>query len=225
MSASSSPTTSACPPARARRRSGPRARRAQLVQAGDLALREGLVGESASGGPRHSASASSSARRRARVARRRAAPPLGRRAARSGAGRGAPRRPRARSRRSRSRRLSAPSGVAGECLAQARDVDLQRLRGARRRSLAPQLVDQPVRASARWRGAAAAPAAPAACPAERDRLALRGPRADRGCGIPPQSDGEPGAPTYRSPKHPPSGRRSSPETARQPSPSAIGHWR
>ena len=40
-----------------------------------------------------------------------------------------------------------------------------------------------------------------------------------------QSDGEPGAPTYRSPKHPPSGRRSSPETARQPSPSAIGHWR
>ena len=40
--------------------------------------------------------------------------------------------------------VEAPSGVAGECIAQARDLHLQRLRGVARRTLAPKLVNEPV---------------------------------------------------------------------------------
>ena len=113
---------------------------AQLLQPCDLGLRERLVATSASGGPRHSASASRSARGR-----------LGRPIVASAP----PRSPTSRSKRSTielavvdPQRVSVAAGLQPPPVAiaerptQLADVVLEHLGGRRRRRLSPQRVDQ-----------------------------------------------------------------------------------
>ena len=112
-------------------------RDAQVVEPGDLALRERLVGEI-----RQRRAAPQRQRllerrqRRARAGRRPAPLRPRRRAARSGARRGAPDRARARSRARASRPAGRPS-AAPQRLAQPRDVHLHGLGGRRRADARP----------------------------------------------------------------------------------------
>ena len=81
---------------------------------------------------------------------------------------------------------AAASVRARQCLAQTRDLHLQRLGGAGRRALPPELVDQPV-CCERLVGVEQQQRQqrPLPAPPKRDRCGpRRGPRAGRGCGSP-----------------------------------------
>jgi hypothetical protein len=92
----------------------------------------------------------------------------------------------------------AVAGPTRQRLAQAGDLHLHRLGGLGRWTLAPQLVDQPVRAEL-------LACVPAACfPRARSSGPRRGPRADQECGTPCQWKASRLNRTYRSPRPSPS---------------------